>query len=248
MLRKDPGYEPITNAIAAANPVTIDIQVYYGEVNFASFRVNEGEDSAAVLEAIRRDFHGHGRLELLPSGTPAPDGAVELPFTTAADHIFVEGALGARDADVPGLDRLTLGELRVRAETRYDQILLDSPPALVSDMAIIGRLVDGVLEINDVILGVGGGPFDADARKSFARAIQQAETKAAGGVMRMTVWRAGKAGPDGAPLEAGDGGHVGGGAEDEDLPGRVDLAPVDRPTTDGGYREWTAGIRHRAAS
>lgn len=33
---------------------------------------------------------------------------------------FVEGALGARDTDVAGLDRLTLGELRVRAETRYD--------------------------------------------------------------------------------------------------------------------------------
>jgi hypothetical protein len=33
---------------------------------------------------------------------------------------FVEGALGARNESVPGLDRLTLGELRVRAETRYD--------------------------------------------------------------------------------------------------------------------------------
>jgi len=31
------------------------------------------------------------------------------------------------------------------AETQYDQILVDSPPALVSDTAIIGRLVDGVL-------------------------------------------------------------------------------------------------------
>ena len=33
---------------------------------------------------------------------------------------FVEGGLGARNSDVAGLDRLTLGELRVRAETRYD--------------------------------------------------------------------------------------------------------------------------------
>ena len=36
-------------------------------------------------------------------------------------------------------------ELLSWAETRYDQILIDSPPALVSDTAIIGRLVDGVL-------------------------------------------------------------------------------------------------------
>lgn len=31
------------------------------------------------------------------------------------------------------------------AEIHYDQVLIDSPPALVSDTAIIGRLVDGVL-------------------------------------------------------------------------------------------------------
>ncbi|HYW79477.1 MAG TPA: polysaccharide biosynthesis tyrosine autokinase [Thermoguttaceae bacterium] len=36
-------------------------------------------------------------------------------------------------------------DLLAWAETRYDQILVDSPPALVSDTAIIGRLVDGVL-------------------------------------------------------------------------------------------------------
>jgi len=36
-------------------------------------------------------------------------------------------------------------ELLAWAETRYDQILIDSPPAFVSDTAIIGRLVDGVL-------------------------------------------------------------------------------------------------------
>lgn len=35
-------------------------------------------------------------------------------------HGFVEGAVGARRQDVENLDRLTLGELRLRAETRYD--------------------------------------------------------------------------------------------------------------------------------
>ena len=38
-----------------------------------------------------------------------------------------------------------LAELLAWAEIHYDQILIDSPPALVSDTAIIGRLVDGVL-------------------------------------------------------------------------------------------------------
>lgn len=35
-------------------------------------------------------------------------------------HGFVEGGVGARWTDVNNLDRLTLGELRLRAETRYD--------------------------------------------------------------------------------------------------------------------------------
>jgi succinoglycan biosynthesis transport protein ExoP len=38
-----------------------------------------------------------------------------------------------------------LSQLLAWAESEYDQILIDSPPAMVSDTAIIGRLVDGVL-------------------------------------------------------------------------------------------------------
>ena len=51
---------------------------------------------------------------------------------------------------------------------------------------------DGVVLVDDVILGVDGKPFDDDARKSIAVAIQQAETEARGGVLKLTVWRAGQ--------------------------------------------------------
>jgi Family of unknown function (DUF6288)/HEAT repeats len=51
---------------------------------------------------------------------------------------------------------------------------------------------DGVVKVDDVILGVDGKPFSDDARKSFALAIQQAETKARDGVLKLTVWRAGQ--------------------------------------------------------
>jgi hypothetical protein len=51
---------------------------------------------------------------------------------------------------------------------------------------------DGVVKIDDVILGVDGKPFSDDARKSIARAIQEAETEARGGVLTLTVWRAGQ--------------------------------------------------------
>jgi HEAT repeat protein len=51
---------------------------------------------------------------------------------------------------------------------------------------------DGVVEVDDVILGVDGKTFSDDARKSIALAIQQAETKARDGMLKLTVWRAGQ--------------------------------------------------------
>jgi len=44
-----------------------------------------------------------------------------------------------------------------------------------------------------VILGVGGKPFDGDARIRLANAITAAETEQGGGVLRLTRWRAGQA-------------------------------------------------------
>ena len=50
---------------------------------------------------------------------------------------------------------------------------------------------DGVVKVDDVILGVDGKPFSDDARKSIARAIQEAETEARDGVLKLTVSRSG---------------------------------------------------------
>ncbi len=52
---------------------------------------------------------------------------------------------------------------------------------------------DGVVDVDDVILGVDGNPFDDDARKQLAWAIQQAETETVGGVLKLTRWRKGEA-------------------------------------------------------
>ena len=51
---------------------------------------------------------------------------------------------------------------------------------------------DGVIKVDDIILGVAGKPFTDDARKSLARAIQDAEKEANRGVLNLQVWRAGK--------------------------------------------------------
>ena len=51
---------------------------------------------------------------------------------------------------------------------------------------------DGVMQVDDVILGVDGKPFSDDARKSIAVAIQEAEKEANNGILKLTRWRAGK--------------------------------------------------------
>jgi hypothetical protein len=51
---------------------------------------------------------------------------------------------------------------------------------------------DGVVQVDDVILGVNGKLFNDDARKSIARAIQEAETEAKAGNLKLMVSRGGQ--------------------------------------------------------
>jgi HEAT repeat protein len=48
------------------------------------------------------------------------------------------------------------------------------------------------VKVDDVILGVDGKPFNDDARKSIARAIQEAETETKAGVLKLLVSRGGQ--------------------------------------------------------
>jgi HEAT repeat protein len=54
-----------------------------------------------------------------------------------------------------------------------------------------GSPADGVVNVDDIILGVEGRLFNDDARKRLAIAIQEAETDAKGGVLKLTVSRGG---------------------------------------------------------
>jgi hypothetical protein len=53
-----------------------------------------------------------------------------------------------------------------------------------------GSPADGIVQVNDVILGVFGKPFAGDARRSFGHAITAAEEKT--GILPLTIWRDGK--------------------------------------------------------
>jgi hypothetical protein len=50
----------------------------------------------------------------------------------------------------------------------------------------------GVMDVNDVILGVNGKPFDDDARKIFGKAITEAEKTENRGVLKLVRFRAGR--------------------------------------------------------
>ncbi len=52
-----------------------------------------------------------------------------------------------------------------------------------------GSPADGVLEPGDVILGIGDAPFETDARRTFADAIDEAEREENGGKLRLLRWR-----------------------------------------------------------
>jgi S1-C subfamily serine protease len=57
-----------------------------------------------------------------------------------------------------------------------------------------GSPADGVLRVNDVILGMDGKPFAGDARILLARALTAAEEKS--GELRLIRWREGKCGTE----------------------------------------------------
>jgi len=86
------------------------------------------------------------------------------------------------------------GWIHTRAASNFDGVqgrtTTSSRQILVTHVGR-GSPADGIMQPGDVILGVDGGRFAADARQSLARAIQAAETEAGGGTLRLTRWRAG---------------------------------------------------------
>ena len=76
-------------------------------------------------------------------------------------------------------------------ESRQGRITAESRQILVTDVGE-NTPAAGVFKVGDVILGAGGKRFTDDARKSFGRAITEAETDANGGVLKLIRFRAGK--------------------------------------------------------
>lgn len=70
-------------------------------------------------------------------------------------------------------------------------VTTDARQILITSVAK-GSPADGILAVDDVILGVGGKPFKIDPRTEMGQAITAAETEAAAGKLVLMRWRGGK--------------------------------------------------------
>jgi len=103
---------------------------------------------------------------------PNPDFTKGESIPEGATHDWTLGATGARGWIYS--KRLETTEARQIAITK---VAKKSP-------------ADGVLEVGDVILGIGGKPFASDPRVEFGRALTAAEAET--GNLTLTRWRDGK--------------------------------------------------------
>ncbi len=104
-----------------------------------------------------------------------PDFTKGEAIPAKAKHDWNLGATGARGWMF--CDKMVTTDARQIAITKVDK----------------GSPADGVLEIGDVLLGVGGKPFSYDPRTEFGKALTAAESDTGGGKLALTRWRAGKA-------------------------------------------------------
>ena len=141
-----------------------------------------------------------GTLLALASGVTVVLAVAPVGFVTAAEALAQPPDL-TQQAKVDRSQTYNLGAtglrgwIHTRSATNFDGIqgrtTTSSRQILVTHVGR-GSPADGVMEPGDVILGVDGGHFAADARQSFAIAIQKAETEAGRGMLRLTRWRSGE--------------------------------------------------------
>jgi len=95
------------------------------------------------------------------------------------------------DGKPDGSHDWTLGPTGARGWMHAWKHTADARQILITAVAK-GSPADGILEVDDVIVGVGEMPFMRDARIQFARAVMQAEQESSEGILQLTRWRAGK--------------------------------------------------------
>jgi len=125
--------------------------------------------------AVLAFFATSGLVSGAPQAMPNPDFTQGEKIPEGAKHDWNLGATGLRGWMF--CDKMVTSDGRQIAIT---QVAKGSP-------------ADGVLDVGDVILGVGGKPFSYAPRTEMGRALTLAETEAGKGKLSLTRWRAGSA-------------------------------------------------------
>ena len=101
---------------------------------------------------------------------------------------FTKGAKLPRDAR----HDWNLGPTGLRGWIFCDRLVTTDARQILITKVDKGSPAADTFRVGDVILGVGGKPFSFDPRTEFGKAITTAESKAGGGKLALTRWRAGK--------------------------------------------------------
>ncbi|WP_146578927.1 DUF6288 domain-containing protein [Neorhodopirellula pilleata] len=85
-----------------------------------------------------------------------------------------------------------LGPTGLRGWIHSDRLETSDARQIKITQVEAGSPADGVLRVDDVILGVGDKPFGSDPRVAFGKAITAAETPTQDGKLNLLRWRAGQ--------------------------------------------------------
>ncbi len=124
----------------------------------------------AITLSIFADHAAAARNKAIPN----PDFTKGEAIPADADHDWTLGATGAR-----GWIHSHKLETSQARQIKITQVADDSPAA-------------GILEQDDVILGIGDQPFSSDPRIAFAKALTKAESKEGNGRLQLLRWRDGQ--------------------------------------------------------
>lgn len=106
--------------------------------------------------------------------------AVEIPD-------FTQGAKIPEDAK----HDWNLGATGLRGWMYCDKMVTSDARQIAITKVAKGSPAYGILEVGDVILGVGGKPFSYDPRTEMGKALTAAESEAGSGELTLSRWRAG---------------------------------------------------------
>lgn len=102
---------------------------------------------------------------------------------------FTQGAKIPEDAK----HDWNLGATGLRGWMYCDKMVTSDARQIAITKLAKGSPAYGILEVGDVILGVGGKPFSYDPRTEMGKALTAAESEAGSGELTLSRWRAGSA-------------------------------------------------------